>query len=88
MDAFDMDTTLIFARRLPSNPYDAVGTVVIRTPDLERERQARSAVTVRSRRREEELRAVIHRVFFAVGFVTTGMSIGAVLGLLVVRFCS
>jgi len=91
MDAFDMERTLVFTRRLPSwNPYDHVGTVVISAPDLQREREAasRSAVTVRSQRREQELRAIVHRVFFAVGFVTTGMSIGAALGLLVVRLYS
>jgi hypothetical protein len=91
MDACDMERTLSLARSVPWNPYeDGEITLVISPPraHIARERMARSAPTVRSLRREAEIRAIVHRVIFAIGFVTTGMLIGALIGLWAVGFYS
>ncbi len=69
-----MDHTRVMTYVLPQNPY----------ADTAR----RTSVTVRSARREAELRALVLRILFPIAFVSTGMFLGALIGLLTVHLYS
>lgn len=72
MEACDLEKTLTFVKRVP--PVNPY---------------ARSAaVAITTRRSRTRRRPIADRAIFAFAFVATGMSIGAIIGLLAVRFYS